>query len=75
MSPDSPLLIRLFWPAPHGGYPGELIVQDEYLACMWCAWAYPLDGGDDECGECGGELLVRRANPAPESTLRMALDV
>jgi hypothetical protein len=55
----------------HGGYPGEIIVGDEYLECVACRWCYPLDQGDDECGECGGELAVKRANPAPVSTLRL----
>jgi len=60
---------------PHGGYPGEVVIQDEYLECPACGWAYPLDQGDDYCEECemGALLEVRRANPAPESTLRMAL--
>lgn len=59
------------WRPSHGGYPGEVVVQDEYLSCVRCPWPYPLDQGDDECGECGGELVVLRVNPAPESTLRM----
>lgn len=72
MTRDSQVLLRQSWPPSHGGYPGEVIAHDEFLQCVWCDWSYPLDQGDDECGECAGELVVRRANPAPESTLRMA---
>jgi NAD-dependent SIR2 family protein deacetylase len=58
---------------PHGGYQGETIVQDEYLRCTGCGWSYPLDSmGDREpCDQCGAELAVTRAHPAPESTIQL----
>jgi hypothetical protein len=50
---------------PHGGYPGEITVQDEYLACVECRWCCPLDQGDDECG-------VRRMTPNRDVLLRQS---
>lgn len=57
----------------HGGYPGDVVVQDEYLACPECGASYPLDSmADDEpCDYCAAPLIVARAHPAPESTLRL----
>lgn len=62
--------------APHAGYPGEIVAQDEYLECPACGYAYPLDQGDeicenDECTATRALLVVKRAHPAPESTLRL----
>jgi rRNA maturation endonuclease Nob1 len=59
--------------ATHGGYQGEVVAHDTYLRCDGCGWSYSLDYGDEGCGECGGELSERRANPAPEATLRLNL--
>lgn len=61
------------YPPAHGGYPGEVVVQDEYLECLGCGWSYPLDQGDDECGQCNGPLEVRRAYPV-EFTMPMRFD-
>lgn len=47
----------------HGGYPGEVVVQDEYLECEACACSVPLDSGDVFCFMCEGDLIVKRANP------------
>jgi hypothetical protein len=45
--------------ASHGGYPGEIVAHDEYLACEDCGWSYPLDQNDYCCEECSGVLVVR----------------
>ena len=74
MPPDRDVLIRQLWPPSHGGYPGEVVAHDEYCACTGCGWSFLLDEEDTYCYRCGYALEVRRANPAPESTLRMALD-
>lgn len=63
----------MIWTASHGGYPGEVVAHDEYLACVGCGWVFPLEDWDTYCYRCHHELEVRRAHPAPESTLRMAL--
>lgn len=55
----------------HGGYPGEIIIEDEYLQCIWCGWSFPLECGEDRCTECNGLLMIKRAQPAPESTARL----
>lgn len=72
---DRRSLLHQFWPPAHAGYPGEVVAHDEYLECPACGWSYPLDQGDDYCSQCEMEALleVRRAHPAPQSTLRMAL--
>lgn len=74
MTPDSRSLLRRLWSAPHGGYPGDVVAHEEYLACIGCGWAFTLEDEDTYCYRCGDSLEVRRVNPAPESTMRMALD-
>lgn len=61
---------------PHGGHPGEIVAHDGYLECPECGYAYPLDQGDvicesDACTATIALLVVKRAHPAPESTLRL----